>query len=249
MKHFLVIQHTYAEFLGTIEKLLESRDIAFTYQRPFTGQELPGNPLQYDSLWLLGGACPITDLAHCPWIPDELRLIAAFEKSRRPVIGFGFGGLLVAQAHGGTPFAEPLHSAYWTVARKTLAGAKDPVANAVDGKPVLVMINGRVDLPPDVEPLVVDEDGRWLAIRPTRLSYGLLFRPELKPGMIEDMIMEEGRDTPAHIGELLAAARENWEETQVNTAEVVHALFSALDLMTERRKMPVFPLHVVTGKQ
>ena len=74
MKRFAAVQHSYSEFLGTVEKQLENRGIGFTYFRPFTGQSVPGSALQYDALWLLGGAWPVTDLEHCPWIEDELRL-------------------------------------------------------------------------------------------------------------------------------------------------------------------------------
>ncbi|MGN2391597.1 GMP synthase [Pelomicrobium sp. G1] len=245
MKHFLVVQHTYSEFLGLIETRLEQRDIGFTYVRPFTGQSLPGTALQHDALWLLGGAYPVTDIERQPWIDDELRLIALFQRAHRPVVGLGFGGLLLARAAGGAARSEPTHTACWTRARATEGGRGDPLAQAVDGRRVLVMYNGAVDLPEGVLPLVVDEQGRWIAARMGETAYALLFRPELKPGMLEDMIMEEGRPTPENIGDLLAEARREWPETQETADRVLVALVSALDLMQERRKAPVFSLNVV----
>jgi len=244
MKQFLVLQHTYSEFLGTVEKQLENRGIGFIYCRPFTGQSVPGSALQYDALWLLGSAWPVTDREHCPWIEDELRLIAAFRRAKRPVVGIGFGGLLVAQSFGGAPQAAPTHRAYWTTARATEAGRGDPLADAVDGARVLVMVNGSVDAPAGSAPLVVGEAGEWLALRDND-AYALLFRPEIKPGTIEDMIMEEDRPLPEHIGELLAEARVQWPETQRVTDRVIVGLVTALDLMRERRKPPVFALNVV----
>ena len=244
MKHFLVVQHTYSEFLGLIEKQLENRDIGFTYCRPFTGQAVPGSALQHDALWLLGGAYPVTDAEHCPWVGDELRLVGLFRKAGRPVVGIGFGALVAAQAAGGTAHDSPAHTAYWTVARATDAGRDDPVAQAVDGRRVLVMYDGRVDLPPDVPVVATDADGRWIAARPDALTYALLFRPEVKPGMLEDMIMEEDRPTPDNIGELLAQAREQWNDMQATTDRVLVALVGALDLMQERRKAPVFKINV-----
>ena len=245
MKRFLVVQHSYSEFLGTIERQLETRDIGFAYQRPFLGQSLPGSALNFDALWSLGGAHPTADREANPWIEDELRLIGVFKQAKRPIVGIGFGGLLLAEYEGGKVYEDPQHTAYWTTARKTPAGASDPLANAVDGHKVLVMYNGRVSLPQGMDPVVVDEDNNWLAIRPDELSYGMLFRPELKPGMIEDMIMEARRPLPDNIAEILAAARQNWEETRAVTDSVIVALVSALDLMQERRKMPVFNLNVV----
>lgn len=249
MKQFLVVQHTYSEYLGSIEKQFENRGIGFNYFRPFTGQALPASALQYDALWLLGGAYPVTDHEHCPWLGDELKLIAAFRRARRPMVGFGAGGLLVALAAGGIAYAEPAQRAYWTTARKTDAGRDDPVAVAADGKKVLVMVNGRVDLPSTLEPILTDETGDWIALRDGKLAYGMLFRPELKPGMLEDMIMEEGRPLPDDIGEVLDRARAEWNDSQRTTDHVVVALASALDLMRERRKMPVFKLNPVTSNE
>ena len=249
MKKFFVMQHSYAEFLGPIEKQLESRDIGFQYQRPFLGHDLPASAPQHDALWLLGGAYPITDVEACPWLPQEFRLMEYFRRVGRPMVGIGFGGLLVAQLAGGEAHAEPYFNAYWTTARKTAAGAQDPLAAAVDGREVLVMYNGRVDLPEGLDPILVDDDGRWLAVRPDAASYGLLFRPEIKPGMIEDMIMEDNRPLPDHIGDLLQQARERWPVMQQTTAQIALALVSALDLMTERRKMPVFALNPAEPKE
>jgi len=56
-----------------------------------TGRSLPASALQYDALWLLGGAHPVTDRGASPWLHDELRLLAAFRRARRPVVGIGFG--------------------------------------------------------------------------------------------------------------------------------------------------------------
>lgn len=245
MIRFLAIQHTYSEFLGTFEGQLESRGIGFVYQRPVTGQDVAGSALQFDALWLLGGAHAVCDREHNPWRDDELRLIQVFRSAGRPVVGLGFGGALVACAFGGEARAEPAFDARWTVARKTAAGRDDPLAEALDGHAVLVMVNGSVVLPPGIEPLLADDAGNWLAIRPCPSVYGLLFRPELKPGMIEDMIMEEGRPLPEDIGGLLEETRERWDQQQACADLTMAALVSALDLMRERRKMPVFSLHAV----
>lgn len=244
MKFHAVVQHTYSEFLGLIERQLEKRDIGFNYYRPFVGQDVPGSALQFDALFLLGGAYPTTDRRHCPWVGDELRLIDVFQKAGRPVIGIGFGALLVAERAGAVPSTDPFHTAHWTTAHITETGKGDALAEAVDGRRVLAMYNGSAALPEDVRPLAVDDAGNWLLIRPGRLTYGMLFRPELKPGIIEDMIMEAKREVPGNIDEILAAAREEWQGMQETTDRVIVALVKELDLMQERRKMPVFRLNV-----
>jgi len=244
MKQFAVVQHTYSEFLGLIESQLEKRDIGFAYFRPFVGQDLPGSASQFDAMFVLGGQAAIDDHENNPWHEDELKLIRIFLDAKRPVVGLGYGALLLAEHEGAQVSGEPFHNAYWTTAHKTEAGARDAVACAVDGRPVLVMANGSATLPAHVAPLLVDDDGRWIAIRPHPLAYGLLFRPELKPGMIEDMIMEAKRRTPPDIGELLGQARLHWRDMQETTDQVIVGLVKELDLMAERRKMPVFRLNV-----
>lgn len=244
MIRHLAIQHTFSEFLGTFEHQLEGRGIGFSYQRPMTGQDVAGSALQFDALWLLGGAWPVADTEHCPWVPDELRLVEIFRRAGRPVIGLGFGGHVVAQAFGGRPQPGPEFDARWTRAVKTAAGEGDPLAEAVHGLYVPVLSAGDVALPDGMSPILTDEAGQWLAIRPAPTCYGLNFRPELKPGMIEDMIMEGDRPTPDNIGDLLDETRRRWAELQQLGDLAMGALVGALDLMQERRKAPVFSLKV-----
>ena len=246
MKNYCVVQHTYSEFLGLIESQLEKRDIGFSYHRPFVGQDMPGSAAQFDGLWLLGGAWPLTDEEHNPQVPDELALIDIFRRSSRPVIGLGMGGMLVALQAGGTARPEPAYRAEFVTAHKTPAGAGDALAEAVDGRTVLVLVHGSVDLPEGLEPTLVDAEGRWLAVRPDDLTYGLLFRPEMKPGMLEDIIMEARHNPPPNMGELLGEARMEWQNMQEVTNHVVAGLVTELSLMQERRKMPVFSLKLET---
>ncbi|HKK13672.1 MAG TPA: GMP synthase [Gammaproteobacteria bacterium] len=246
MQLYCVVQHTYSEFLGLVETQLEKRDIGFSYFRPFVGQAVPGSVMQFDALFLLGGAHPTTDRERCPWVADELELIGVFRKAGRPVVGIGFGGLLVAEQAGAEPSPKPLHNAYWTTARVTEAGKGDALAEALDGRYVLVMYNGSAELPEGLEPLVVDESGNWLVIRPDPLTYGMLVRPEMKPGMLEDIVMEAKRKVPPNMTELLETAREQWGAMQDMTDHVIVALVKELELMRERRKTPVFNLKVET---
>lgn len=240
MKRYAVIQHTYSEFLGLIENQLEKRDIGFLYFRPFVGQDLPATALHFDAMFVLGGdAAP----GECDYHADELRVMGNFINAKRPVVGIGFGALLLAQLAGGT-LSGADHQACWVTAHKTDAGEGDPVAEALDGKRVLMLHRGQVCLPESIDPILVDEQGRWLAFRPTPLAYGLLCRPELKPGMIEDMIMEAERNNPLNISELLAEARGEWEQSQRTTDTLIVALVKALELMKERHKPPVFNLKV-----
>jgi len=238
VKRFLAVQHSFAEFFGALEAQWEARGIGFKYVRPVTGEDVAGTPSQFDALWLLGAAYAAADREHCPWIEDEVRLVRAFAKSRRPIVGLGFGAHVLAAAYGAALSAEPAHDARFATARALVPD--DPVARAIDGRRVLVMANGRAELGPGLEPVVADEAGRWLAFRTGELGYGLLFRPELKPGMLEDMVMEDERPLPEHIGTLIEQAREEWPSMQDTAGRVAAALVAALGLMDERTKPPVF---------
>lgn len=228
-----------------IEKQLESRNIGFQYQRPFLGNDLATSAGQFDALWLLGGAFPANDDLACPWLPQERQLITNFKRMHRPLVGIGFGALLVVENAGGVITDEPYFNTYWTTCHQTEVGKDDPLANAVHGKRMLVMVNGNASLPEGMTPLVVDDEGRWLAVRPDEMSYAMLFRPDIKPGMIEDMMMEDNRPLPDDIGDILQQARAHWAVGQQTAAEISLALVTALDLMTERRKMPVFSINMV----
>jgi GMP synthase (glutamine-hydrolysing) len=107
-----------------------------------------------------------------------------------------------------------------------------------------VMVNGRAELDASLTPVASDAAGRWIAFRTPVPGYGLLFRPDLKPGMLEDMVLEENREVPDDIGALIETAREEWRSLQETTDRAVIALVDALDLMRERRKAPVFHLSV-----
>ena len=252
MRSFIVVQHSYTEFLGTIEKQLEHREIGFDYSRPFIGDALPGSPMDYDALICLGGPMPPTATDEYPWLENEVELIQAFNRAERPVIGFGLGGLLMAKAAGGRVSGDvPLHGAFVTAHAVEKAGGEegeeagqDPVARAVDGQTVLVWHAGNAELPEGVEATVVDDDGRWLAFRAGPKAYAMRFRPEIKPGIIEDMVME-GQEVPDNVGDILRRCQELWAQgaMQAVTDGVLVALVSELGLMREQaRKRPVFAL-------
>lgn len=244
MQNYVVVQNTYSEFLGLIEKQLEKRDIGFDYYRPFLGQGLPPSAGQFDGLFILGGASSTLDEEALPYRNDVINLIHLFQKSRRPVVGFGLGGLLVAESAGGIGREDPPYTAGFVTAHKTSAGEGDALAEAIDGRRVLVLYHGGVDLPAGVEPLLVDDDGRWLAVRPDSMTYGMLFRPEMKPGMIEDIIMEDSHNPPPNLPALLGEARMEWGGMQETTDAVAVALVKSLGLMQARHKTPVFSLKV-----
>jgi GMP synthase-like glutamine amidotransferase len=232
MRSFFVIQHSHHEFLGTIEKQLEHREIGFVYIRPFVGQAVPGSPQDKDALFLLPGPMDPTESDDFPYLEEEEFLVGQFARNEQPVVGFGLGAQLIAHHFGGEASEDPELTARFVTARKTAAGEGDSLAEALDGSEVFLWHAGSVTLPEGMEPTLVDDDGNWLAFRPTPKTYALLFRPEIKPGIIEDMAMED-RPHPDGLGDLLRYARESWGEGRMQAVvdKVVVALVKDLELM------------------
>jgi len=237
MRSFIVIQHSHHEFLGTIEKQLEHREIGFVYIRPFLGQAVPGSPQDKDALFVLGGPMDPTETDDFPYLEEEEFLIGQFLKQDQPVVGIGLGAQLMAKHFGGEADEDPELTAAFVTARKTAAGEGDDLAEAMDGKEVFLWHAGSVTLPEGIEPTLVDDAGNWLAFRPHPKAYGLLFRPEIKPGIIEDMAMED-RPHPDNLGDLLSYAREAWGAgtMQAVTDASVVALVKQLALMQPHAK-------------
>jgi GMP synthase-like glutamine amidotransferase len=245
MNRALVIQHSYAEFLGGFERLLEDRHIGFSYCRPFLGEALPSHAAQYDALWLLGGWIDPRDPICAQLLDQEQRLIAAFRRLRRPVIGIGFGALVVALQAGAQCCTDGRASAAFVTARATGSAGADPLAAAIDGEPVLVFHRAQVVLPPLMASLADDGNGNWLLARADATTYALLFRPEHKPGMLEDLVMESDAEYPVNMAELIDQARNRWDASERLASKVVSALVQALDLMRERKKPPVIALRSI----
>ena len=240
MKRLLAVQHSFAEFLGALEPQFEGRGIGFQYVRTVAGDDVAGRPTQFDSLWLLGAAHPAGDAANSPWLQDEIRLVKVFQRAGRPVVGLGVGAHVLAAAAGAALAVEPAHDARFATAVALDRG--DPLAQAVDGRRVMVMARGHCTLPQGATPVVADEAGDWIAFRTGPPGYGLLFRPELKPGMLEDMVMEEDRPVPENMQALIETARDEWDATQETCARIAAALVGALGMMDERARPRVIPI-------
>jgi GMP synthase (glutamine-hydrolysing) len=94
----------------------------------------------------------------------------------------------------------------------------------MDGRPLPVTYDGDVELPGALDPILVDKQGHRTAVRPDPLTCGLLSRPGMTPGMLEDVIMEAKHNPPSHIGELPADARMGWPRMQETAVLVLKSV-------------------------
>ena len=83
-------------------------------------------------------------------------------------------------------------------------------------------------------------------IKMLRILQKLAHHAEAGTGARRDVAEQSVRE---HIGELIESARSQWDETQKTVDLVMIALVQALDLMRERRKMPVFTLKTVRSDE
>lgn len=189
MKHVLALQHCESEFLGLVEDHLEGRGIAFAYVRPFAAGTVPGTAAMADGLVLMGGggwgAAPG---ARClPSLEAELRLTRDFLARRKPVLAWGVGAQILALAAGGGVDAAPLCLSLETV-RRTDPGALGGFMP--ERFPMVVLMRDRPRPPADARILAVDGAGQASVYRIGERAIGFTGHPGMKPGMLEDLIME-----------------------------------------------------------
>lgn len=220
MSRLCVIQHTEAEYLSFIEDHFEGRGIRFDYFRPLasSGGVLPKDAGDYDGLVVLGaGPFGVVSSHLLPSFGAELRLVKDFLNKNLPVVGIGFGAILLAIAAGGGAEEAPLRFEIKTAKRTNddvLCGwmpKNFPVALYLRDRPVLPE-GARVEAACGDEPLVFSIAGNCL---------GFLGHPGVKSALIEDLVMEF-TESPDDIAEGL-------EQLRREQAAIVAALS---DLMT-----------------
>lgn len=96
---------------GYFASFLQARQIPTILFRIDQGTPIPGEPMGFSGLCLMGGVMSVND--PLPWIPDILELIRRAVKADIPVIGHCLGGQLIAKALGGTITRNPVAEIGW----------------------------------------------------------------------------------------------------------------------------------------
>ncbi len=95
-----VIQHHPVENLGRIADALAASALVWQYVRSFAGQPVPKDMKGAGGLIVMGGPMGVYEQDRYPFLRDEMRLIEAALKDRRPVLGVCLGSQLLAAALG-----------------------------------------------------------------------------------------------------------------------------------------------------
>lgn len=189
MKAIAVIQHTSAEYLGLIEDHLEGRGTRFQYFRPFTSDgKLPVETALNDGLILLGaGPWGCAGQQDVPSLQDEIAITKIALQKQVPVVGFGFGAHVLALASGGQAQAAPLRMQVGTADRTEADGLRGFVPEHFA---VATYLRDRIVLPSDAKVLASFGDDDPAIWQVGKNNFGFIGHPGLKPGMVEDLIME-----------------------------------------------------------
>jgi GMP synthase-like glutamine amidotransferase len=101
MKKALVIQHMDHDHVGRFAEYFAEDGILPTTVRPFKGEAMP-SLLDFDLMFVLGGAQNTWDEADHPYLREEKRMIREWVVERaRPYFGICLGHQLLADALGG----------------------------------------------------------------------------------------------------------------------------------------------------
>jgi GMP synthase-like glutamine amidotransferase len=201
MKTLAVIQHTSAEYLGLVEDHLEGRGTRFQYFRPFTSDgKLPDPKALGDGLILLGagpwGSAGVNDV---PSLQAEVEITKQALAQQVPVVGFGFGAHVLAIASGAQVSDAPLRM---TVDFATRTDTSALASLIPERFPVATYLRDRLTLPADARVLATFGDDDPAIWQIGENNFGFVGHPGLKPGMVEDLIMEFD-DAPDGVGERL----------------------------------------------
>ncbi|MBI2059984.1 MAG: type 1 glutamine amidotransferase [Nitrospirae bacterium] len=99
-KSVLVLQHVEPEPVGRIAGALESVSASPTIVRVFLGDPVPADLGDASGLIVMGGPMGVYEQDRYPHLADEIRLIQAALKSRKPILGTCLGSQLLASALG-----------------------------------------------------------------------------------------------------------------------------------------------------
>jgi GMP synthase (glutamine-hydrolysing) len=98
----IIVQQVPYEPAGALTELITQAGHSFRYIKPFSGDSIPSPNCinDYHALIILGGPMSVNDQAQLPFLKDEIILIQAALKEKKPLLGICLGAQLIAAASG-----------------------------------------------------------------------------------------------------------------------------------------------------
>lgn len=213
MAKVLVFQHTPPETLGTITDGLDQKEISIHYVRPFQEEPVPKDLAEFDGLVLMGGPMGVADRDRFPYLKEELRLIEAALKGKKPVLGVCLGSQLLAHALGARVYRAGRKEIGWHLVRLSEEGRSDPLLSGIEQSFFAYHWHGDVfDLPDGAISLASSEQTPHQAFRYGPHAYGFLCHLEITENIIREMIRhfsDELAEQDIDGGWLMEQAREH----------------------------------------
>lgn len=187
----IVLQHAASENLGTIADALGSRNVPFEYVRTFEGQAIPAGAEGAAGLIVMGGPMGVYETGRYPFLLQERKLIEAFLKTERPILGVCLGSQLLAAALGAGVRKGRKKEIGWFEIQLNAAAAQDALWKGQGSPFVAYHWHGDIfDLPTGAAALASSDLTPIQSYRFGKCAYGILFHLEVTEPHIRKMLGE-----------------------------------------------------------
>jgi GMP synthase (glutamine-hydrolysing) len=187
----LVLQHAESENLGTIEDALVAAGVAFEYVRTFDGQPIPRDIDGSSGLIVMGGPMGVYETDRFPFLIQEMKLIEAFLKAQRPILGVCLGSQLLAAALGAKVRKGKRKEIGWFLVELSPASTHDRLWSGQPSPFVAYHWHGDIfDLAEGAVPLASSDITQVQSFCYGGLAYGILFHLEVTERHIWEMLKE-----------------------------------------------------------
>lgn len=188
MSSVYVLQHAYAETLGTIEPALVAAGLKPRYIQSFAGQAVPLAMEDAAGLIVLGGPMSVGESSRFRFLKNEMYLIEDALAARKPVLGICLGSQLLATVLGAEVRRGEAKEIGWFPITLTDAALADPLWAGCERVFQSFSWHGDIfDLPAGAAHLASSAQTRCQSFRSGRNAYGLLFHMEVTPVLITKM--------------------------------------------------------------
>ena len=213
----VVIRHVAFEDLGNFARPLRWRGFRIRYVEAGRSDLGKIDALAPDLLVILGGPIEAYDDGAYPFLADEVRLLQARLRRKRPVLGVCLGAQLLARALGARVYPGPAKEIGWAPIELTKAGMRSPLKHlAADRTSVLHWHGDTFELPAGAVHLASTAVCTHQAFALGKHALGLQFHPEA-PGNIESWLI-------GHTHEIAATPGVTVEDLRAQTVRCAPAL-------------------------
>jgi len=202
MRKALAITHVAFEDLGSLAPALATAGFAIETIDACTTDFHHIDPVSADLVVVLGGPIGVYEAEQYPFIVQELTLIRARLRQKRPTLGICFGAQLIAAAAGGRVYPGSQGKEIgWLLIHAGPDSARFPAFAALlePGLRLLHWHGDTFDLPAEADLLASTEAYPNQAFAIGRHALGLQFHPEVSAATLERWYV-------GHAGELAQAA-------------------------------------------